>query len=222
MGPLTLNHDPVFAVKRSVKENTAIGTLVGDPISVYRGDYDPVTFTLTGPGHSQFSVEADSDGNALIKVAGNLDYETKYRYDLVLGVSDGKDHEGNADDSIDDTIPVKISIQDVRFSVVLSNPHPRAGESVTITMTIVEPPPGMVRSNLSMYLLERREDGSSNRVDMVVNHDAMQGTATVTKGSAQTSVYRPNGATYINQGNGRGHVLYLSGHEFSITWQANP
>ena len=30
VGPLTLNHDPVFQVVRSVKENTAVGTVVGD------------------------------------------------------------------------------------------------------------------------------------------------------------------------------------------------
>lgn len=217
VGPLTLNHDPVFQVERSVKENTAVGTLVGDPIAVYRGDNDPLTLTLAGPGHGQFSVEADSDGNAQIKVAGNLDYETKRSYGLTLGVSDGKDHEGNPDDSIDDTIPVRINVENVTFTVALSNPNPRAGESVTITLTLADPPPGIVRSNLSMYLDERPEGGGRGRVDMVVNHSALKGTATVTKGSAQTVVFTPNAHTYAN-----GQVRYISGHDFSITWQANP
>ena len=222
VGPLTLNHDPVFQVVRSVKENSAIGTLVGDAIPVYRGDNDPLTFTLTGPGHGQFSVEADSDGNAQIKVAGNLDFETKRRYGLTLGVSDGKDHEGNPDDSVDDTIPVRIDVEDVTFTVALSNPNPRAGESVTITLTLADPPPGMASSNLSMYL-EHGEGGGRGRVDMVVNHSALTGTATVTKGSAQTVVYTPNARTWVrDQTASGGHVLYMEGDDFSITWQANP
>ncbi len=217
VGPLTLNHDPVFQVVRSVKENTAIGTLVGDPIPVYRGDNDPLTFTLTGPGHGQFSVEPDSDGNPQIKVAGNLDYETKQRYGLTLGVSDGKDHEGNPDDTVDDTIPVRIDVENVTFTVALSNPNPRAGESVTITITMADPPHGIAHNNLSMHLDERPEGGGHGRVDMVVNHSALKGTATVTKGSAQTVVYTPNANTYVN-----GQVRYIIGHDFSITWQANP
>ncbi len=223
VGPLTLNHDPVFQVVRSVKENTAIGTLVGDPIPVHRGDNDPLTFTLTGPGHGQFSVEADSDGNAQIKVAGDLDYETKRSYGLTLGVSDGKDHEGNDDDSIDDTIPVRISVQDVTFTVDLSNPNPRAGESVTITLTLADPPPNMASSNLSMYL-EHREGGHDARVDMQVNHSALTGTATVTKGSAQTVVYRTNVTVFIldGSGGGGGYLEDITGDDLSITWQENP
>ena len=113
IGPLTLNEDPAFEVERSVQENSAIGTVVGKPIPVYQGD-DDLTFTLSGPGHSLFSVEQDSDGNAQVKVAGALDYEARSQYVLTLEVSDNKDREGNPDNySVDSSVALKINLEDV-------------------------------------------------------------------------------------------------------------
>ena len=118
VGALTLNHEPTFQVERSVEEhaphNAEHVTLVGAPIPVYQGDDDDLTFTLTGPGHSLFSVAADADanGNAQIKVAGNLDHEVLSEYRLTLGVSDNKDHESNTDASVDSRISVKINVTD--------------------------------------------------------------------------------------------------------------
>ena len=113
VGPLTLNEEPAFVVERSVEEHSASDTLVGLPIAVYQGDNDDLTFTLTGPGHSLFSVAADSDGDAQIKVAGDLDYEARSEYRLTLGVSDNKDRESNADAAVDSAILVKISATDL-------------------------------------------------------------------------------------------------------------
>ena len=112
IGSLTLNHEPSFAVMRSVAERSAIGTPVGDPIKVYQGDGDALTFTLTGPGHSLFSVEY-SNGNAQIKVAGDLDHETRSQYWLTLGVGDNKNHEGHPDTEVDNRISVMINVTDV-------------------------------------------------------------------------------------------------------------
>ena len=117
IGPLTLNEEPAFEVERSVEEhaphNAEHTTLVGAPIPVYQGDDDDLTFTLSGPGHSLFSVEADANGDAQIKVAGNLDHEVLSEYRLTLDVSDNKDHESNAgDDSADGAISVRINVTD--------------------------------------------------------------------------------------------------------------
>ena len=112
IGPLTLNEEPAFQVARPVEEHSENDTPVGDPIPVYQGDDDPLTFTLTGKGHSLFSVAADSGGNAQIRVAGDLDYEVRPEYRLTLGVSDNKDREGNADDSVDSAISVRIDVTD--------------------------------------------------------------------------------------------------------------
>ena len=113
IGPLTLNEEPIFEVMRSVEEHSAAGTPVGDPIPVHQGDEDDLTFVLSGPGHSLFSVEADANGNAQIKVAGNLDYEARSEYRLTMSVRDNKDHERNTDDDVDNSISVKINVTDV-------------------------------------------------------------------------------------------------------------
>ena len=219
VGTLTLNEDPVFEVERSVKETAAGGSAVGDPIPVYRGDDDDLTFTLDGPGHSLFSVDT-TGGGAQISVKGELDHEARSEYRLTLGVSDGKDREGHTDDSIDSTVSVKINVLDVEtFSVALSNPNPSVGDSVAITVTLTDPPAGMNRSTLSMYLVEI----GAGTVYVPVNRETLQGTATVTKNSAQTVVYRPHTDVWVADPSisGGGRTEYLSGHDFTITWQAN-
>ncbi|MYE54118.1 MAG: DUF11 domain-containing protein [Chloroflexi bacterium] len=114
------NVAPVFQLVRSVPENSAAGTNVGIPVLVKNPESgDTLTFTLSGIGHDNFTVEA-ADGNAQIKVAANsyLNYEDTLfsNYDLTLQVSDGKDSNGNDDDSVDDTISVRIEVTDVSES----------------------------------------------------------------------------------------------------------
>lgn len=123
IGPLTLNEDPAFVVERSVEEHSANDTLVGDPIPVYQGDEDDLTFTLSGLGHSVFSVEEDSNGNAQIKVADSdhLDHEARSEYRLTLNVSDSKDREGNTDDAVDSSISVRINVTDLEERSVAEN-----------------------------------------------------------------------------------------------------
>ena len=117
VGALTLNDEPAFQVERSVEEHSADDTLVGAPVGVYQGDPekeepDTLTYSLSGEGHTLFSVEADADGNAQIKVGGDLDHEVRSEYRLTLGVSDGKNHEDRPDSSVDHTISVGITLTD--------------------------------------------------------------------------------------------------------------
>lgn len=123
IGALTLNEDPAFVVERSVEEHSANETLVGDPIPVYQGDDDDLTFALSGPGHSVFSAEADANGNAQIKVAdsAHLDHEARPEYRLTLSVRDNKDHESNTDASVDSLISVKINVTDMEERTVAEN-----------------------------------------------------------------------------------------------------
>ena len=75
IGPLTLNHEPSFYVEAVRGGTFRRRNASGRPeIKVRQEDDDALTFELKGPGHSLFSVE-NSNGNAQIKVAGNLDYE---------------------------------------------------------------------------------------------------------------------------------------------------
>ena len=118
VGPLTLNHEPIFEVRRSVDENSSAGTLVGDPIPAYQGDSDPVYFELSGTGYSHFDVE-NVGGNAQIKVkdGADLNFEELPVYRLTLGLTDDKDHEDNYHPEgvvvIDNTISVRIALNDL-------------------------------------------------------------------------------------------------------------
>ena len=123
IGSLTLNEDPAFEVERPVEEHSPNDTPVGDPIPVYNGDDDDLTFTLSGPGHSVFSVEEDDDGNAQIKVAdsAHLNHEARSEYRLTLSVRDNKNHESRPDTAVDSLISVKINVTDMPERAVAEN-----------------------------------------------------------------------------------------------------
>ena len=85
---------------------------MGNPIGVI----DPnggqsLAYVLEGAGADNFAVAKVSDG-VQIEVAADadLDYEATASYDLTLTVSDGVDHDGNADPSVDDSIKLRINI----------------------------------------------------------------------------------------------------------------
>ncbi len=117
------NEPPVFGANRAVTENSPAGTLVGAPIPIYEGEADTFYYSLSGEGHEQFAVEAIADPHSVqIKVAdgADLDYETKPSYQLTLSVTDRIDHESNHDLSTDDTLAVRIALEDEEPSVTLS------------------------------------------------------------------------------------------------------
>ena len=114
VGPLTLNRSPVFGIERSVPENSAAGVAVGAPVPVLQQDPgDAHNFNLTGSGADKFTLSTKSDGVQIMVASGAvLNYEDFSSYDLNLTVSDGKGRLGNADASVDDSIPVRIVVQD--------------------------------------------------------------------------------------------------------------
>jgi len=117
------NEPPVFGVSLTVPENSPAGTLVGAPIPIYEGEADTFYYNLSGEGHEQFAVEAIADPHSVqIKVAdgADLDYETKPGYELTLSVTDRIDHESNPDLTTDDTLAVRIALEDEEPSVTLS------------------------------------------------------------------------------------------------------
>ncbi len=143
------NTDPLFLMERSVMENSAPGTLVGDPLPVRENDDgDTLTFTLTGHGSKKFAVSS-VDAGAQIAVApgASLNYEEDTHYDrLVLQVSDGKDSQGNTDESVDASIALRIDVGDdpeenLRVSLEAEGPHTRmVGDTVLFTGTLVQSP----------------------------------------------------------------------------------
>ena len=107
--PLTIfdaiNVAPVFTegttTIRTIAENTAAGTNIGNPISATDANNDTLTYTLSGTDAASFNV-GSTTGQLQTKTA--LDYETKKTYSVMVVVSDG---------SLTDAIDVTINITDV-------------------------------------------------------------------------------------------------------------
>ena len=138
------NVDPMFGVMRSVPENSAPGTLVGDPIKVKEPDTgDTLTFTLSGIGVGNFTATSVASGIQIAVAEGaHLNYEHKQSYDLVLTLSDGKDAHGNTDSATDDSIWVQISLEDVVEPVTATVKATRDGGNIKWTFTVANPPTG--------------------------------------------------------------------------------
>ena len=136
------NTDPMFFVTRSIAEHSASGTSVGDPVRVKDPNSgDTLTFSLTGTGSDRFTTSSVSGGAQIAVASGAiLDYEHKAVYDLVLGVSDGKDADGNDNDAVDHTIGVQINLEDVAndpptLLISASAQSVKKGVHVTVTAT---------------------------------------------------------------------------------------
>ena len=97
------NNIPVFtdgaSTTRSVAENTAAGTNIGNPVSATDANDDPLTYILSGTDVSKFSIDSTT-GQLRTKAA--LDYETKSSYTVTVNVSD----ENGGSNSITVTINV--------------------------------------------------------------------------------------------------------------------
>ena len=105
------NAAPLFRITRSVTENADGGTLLGEPVAAYDPEGDTLTYTLAGTGAELFTV--DGAGQVSVAQGAIINYEDAAAYDLVLQVSDGKDLEGNADDSPDHYLGLHVTVQDV-------------------------------------------------------------------------------------------------------------
>ncbi|MYC33203.1 MAG: cadherin repeat domain-containing protein [Chloroflexi bacterium] len=144
VGPLAEVEPPQFGVIRSVPENSAAGTNVGDPVLAFSEASD-LEYSLSGDGHENFAVASTTEADPYsvqIKVAegSSLDYETEATYDLTLGVTNKIDHESNPDSTIDDTLLVRIALEDVPTSAVIQADklNPVVGETVTLTATVTD------------------------------------------------------------------------------------
>ena len=137
------NAAPYFYLSREIAENTAPGSNVGAPITVKDPNSgDTLTYSLSGTGADLFAVSAVATGAQIQVAAGvNVNYEDASHYDLTLGVSDGKDANGNADTSDDATIAVRVNVTDVAsetLAVTLSADRTTqtVGENVTFTALV--------------------------------------------------------------------------------------
>lgn len=115
-----VNSRPSFSpnIFRSVNENTEAGQPIGDPVTAMNDEADDtLVYSLGGTDADSFDFST-STGQLMTK--DDLDFETKPSYSVTISVSDGKDINGNPDDSIDATIPVIVNVNDVDEAPVIS------------------------------------------------------------------------------------------------------
>ena len=138
------NKDPMFKVTRSVAEDSAAGTNVGDPIMVRDPDDTSHKFGLGGTDASNFRV--DPTGQVTVAPGVNLDHECHPKYELTLTVSDSKDQHSNndaaKDTAIDDVLGLDIMVSDVAPTVTLTADRTSlpTGQTVTLTATASDVP----------------------------------------------------------------------------------
>ena len=121
---IVANVDPEFSsntASRAVDENSVATTAVGPVVAATDDDGDTLTYSLDGTDAALFTV----DGAGQIRVASGatLNFEAESSYAVVLQVTDGKNDLAEADPSIDDTIQVTITVNNVNETGVALRVH---------------------------------------------------------------------------------------------------
>ena len=83
------------------------------PIATYTAtdpDGDTLTYSLNGPDHGAFSIDA---GSGQLRARQPLDFETRNNYRVTVEVHDGADDSGNPSTLVDDRLDVRISVIDI-------------------------------------------------------------------------------------------------------------
>ena len=105
-----------LGIQLKIGENTPVNSDIGAPVQATSPESVDLTFSLGGIDAAYFDI-GSSTGQ--IKTIVPLDYESPVDangdnvYELTAQVTDGKDEEGNPDDSIDSAIGVIIRVIDV-------------------------------------------------------------------------------------------------------------
>ena len=114
---------PANTFSRSIDENAATGTAVGEPVIAADPNSDTVTYTLASG--DAFSVQADGT----IVSNGVLDYETSASHTVSITATDV--HGATADA----VVTITVNNVDEAGVVALSNQAPKVGNTVTASLT---------------------------------------------------------------------------------------
>ena len=121
--PRIANNAPAFPEAetgaRGVDENRPRGTPVGAPFAANDPEGDTLRYTLASLDAATFQL--GTGAQLLTRV--RLDREAKARYSVIVNVSDRKDVNGDADDSVDASVDVTITIGNVNESGDIEGPQ---------------------------------------------------------------------------------------------------
>ena len=138
------NTDPEFPESesgaRSLPENTAVDSAVGDPVTATDADSGALTYSLSSASE-YFSLHGET---GQLQVTKLLDYEVATTHPpLTVNVTDGRDIHGDVDNTIDDTLAVTVTVEDVNEGFTVSGPdHISREENTTgvlATFTAIDP-----------------------------------------------------------------------------------
>ncbi|MYD78615.1 MAG: hypothetical protein F4239_06930, partial [Gammaproteobacteria bacterium] len=120
---------------RTVAENLASGSSVGAVVVATDSDRDTLTYSLSGTDAGSFNIDS-ATGQITVGSGTVLNFETKSRYSVTVGVTDGEDENGDTQVSptIDDTIAVRIQLIDV-------NEEPEFSDGARTTRSVAENSP---------------------------------------------------------------------------------
>ncbi len=102
---------------RSVDENMPASRNIGAPMAAEDADNDRLTYSLS-EGDADFFDVVTSSGQ--LRTKGALNRESKSSYSFTMSVHDGRDVHNNADMTVDDTISVTVTVNDVNEPADLS------------------------------------------------------------------------------------------------------
>ena len=119
--PFIANAEPAFPMSatgiRSVSENTPAGQNIGAAIRAIDPNDDNLTYESASPDVRHFAID-ESSGQ--LQTNKPLNHEDKSSYTFVVSVSDQKDVNAEADPTVDDTIMVTVTIEDVNEPPVVT------------------------------------------------------------------------------------------------------
>ena len=87
-----INDSPTFpdeTVALEIAENSAAGSLIGDPVVAVDQDGDPLTYSLAGDDAALFRIGAET-GQITVGEGTELDFETRMTYTLKVVADDGR------------------------------------------------------------------------------------------------------------------------------------
>ena len=130
------NADPIaFAIDENSPANTPVGTVAAtDP------NGDTLTYSVSGTDATDFQTVFalnTSSGQITVKPAGVVNFELKQQYVITVNVTDNKDSAGSADATLDDTVTVTITVNNVDDpgTVTVTAGTPTAGTAITATLS---------------------------------------------------------------------------------------
>ena len=148
-------------LSREVPENSASGTAVGDPVTATDPDSgDILVHRLSGTDAGSFTINRRT-GQISVAAGAVLDYEAeKNTYQVQVGVSDGKNDDGNADTSVDATITVNIAVTNVNEGPPPSVDFSISEVKATSMKVTVTPPDTTGTSPIKRYVVGWKAGGN--------------------------------------------------------------